>query len=390
MVTLSEHTQPVALPLPTVLVIDDERGPRESLRILLKPDYCVLCADSVDAGIVLLQQHRPDTVVMDIRMPGKNGIEGLRLIRELDGVVSVIMFTGFGALETAQEALRLGANDYVKKPFDAFELRKVIHRHVQRTRRERSRVAGEKELVHVNEELQRELERRAHLATLGQKSAELVHDLRSPLTVIQGYVDMLIEQMKTKEGGAPLDREETASYLQNIEESVLRCRDMAEMWLDASRGKLRRAQVDLVRLVQSVAQDCQSGATRQKTDLKVEAADSTLMLEADELQVRRAVQNLVTNAIEAVSLGAGKVRIGCVQNGEGIEISIEDNGSGMTEEQVRQATEPFFSTKQKKGGTGLGLFIARQVVEAHGGELRIRSRIGEGTRMTLAFPNQPG
>ena len=98
----------------------------------------------------------------------------------------------------------------------------------------------------------------------------------------------------------------------------------------------------------------------------------------------------MTNAIEAVSPGAGKVRIGCVQNGEGIEISVEDNGSGMTEEQVRQATEPFFSTKQKKGGTGLGLFIARQVVEAHGGELRIRSRIGEGTRMTLAFPNQPG
>jgi signal transduction histidine kinase len=371
-------------------VIDDERGPRESLRILLKSDYCVLCADSVDAGIAMLQQHRPDTVVMDIRMPGKNGIEGLRLIRELDGVVSVIMFTGFGALETAQEALRLGANDYVKKPFDAFELRKVIHRHVQRTRRERSRVAGEKELVHVNEELQRELERRAHLATLGQKSAELVHDLRSPLTVIQGYVDMLIELMKTQESGAPLDREETASYLQNIEESVLRCRDMAEMWLDASRGNLRRAQVDLGRLIQSVAQDGQSAATRQGAGLQVDPGGEALMMEADELQLRRAVQNLVTNAIEAVSPGTGKVRIACLQNGDGIELSVEDNGSGMTEEQVRQATEPFFSTKQKKGGTGLGLFIARQVVEAHGGELRIRSRVGEGTRMTLAFPNRIG
>jgi signal transduction histidine kinase len=390
MVTLSEQPRPAGEPPPTVLVIDDERGPRESLRILLKSDYCVLCADSVDAGIAMLQQHRPDTVVMDIRMPGKNGIEGLRLIRELDGVVSVIMFTGFGALETAQEALRLGANDYVKKPFDAFELRKVIHRHVQRTRRERSRVAGEKELVHVNEELQRELERRAHLATLGQKSAELVHDLRSPLTVIQGYVDMLIELMKTQESGAPLDREETASYLQNIEESVLRCRDMAEMWLDASRGNLRRAQVDLGRLIQSVAQDGQSAATRQGAGLQVDPGGEALMMEADELQLRRAVQNLVTNAIEAVSPGTGKVRIACLQNGDGIELSVEDNGSGMTEEQVRQATEPFFSTKQKKGGTGLGLFIARQVVEAHGGELRIRSRVGEGTRMTLAFPNRIG
>lgn len=390
MVTLSEQTQPVEASLPTVLVIDDERGPRESLRILLKSDYSVLCADSVDAGLALLQQHRPDTVVMDIRMPGKNGIEGLRLIRELDGVVSVIMFTGFGALETAQEALRLGANDYVKKPFDAFELRKVIHRHVQRTRRERSRLEGEKELVHVNEELKQELERRAHLAALGQKSAELVHDLRSPLTVIQGYVDMLMDQIKTQESGATLDREETASYLQSIEESVLRCRDMAAMWLDASRGQLRSAQVDLVRLVNSVAQDCQSAATRQKTDLKAESSGSALVMEADELQVRRAVQNLVMNAIEAVAPGTGKVRIGCGTAGAGIEITVEDNGSGMTEEQVRQATEPFFSTKQKMGGTGLGLFIARQVVEAHGGELRIRSRVGEGTRMTLAFPRRTG
>ena len=82
--------------LPKVLVIDDERGPRESLRILLKPEYQVLCAESVDDGIALLKEHQPDTVVMDIRMPGKNGIEGLKAIREIDGVVSIIMFTGFG------------------------------------------------------------------------------------------------------------------------------------------------------------------------------------------------------------------------------------------------------------------------------------------------------
>src|SRR5437879_9712841 len=119
---------------PQVLVIDDEIGPRESLRMLLKPDYNVQTADCVDAGIRLLKEKQPDTVVMDIRMPGATGIEGLRKIREIDPHLSVIMLTGFGALETAQEALRLGANDYINKPFDAGEMRAVIGRNVHRTR----------------------------------------------------------------------------------------------------------------------------------------------------------------------------------------------------------------------------------------------------------------
>ena len=105
--------------LPQVLVIDDEVGPRESLRMLLKPNYQVHTANSVEAGIRLLREKKPDAIVSDIRMPGTSGIDGLRRIREIDPHVAVIMLTGFGALETAQEALRLGANDYISKPFDA-------------------------------------------------------------------------------------------------------------------------------------------------------------------------------------------------------------------------------------------------------------------------------
>ena len=107
---------------PHVLVIDDEIGPRESLRMLLKPTYRVHTADCVEAGLKLLKEKQPDTIVMDIRMPGMTGIEGLRKIREIDPHLSVIMLTGFGALDTAKEALRLGANDYISKPFEVAEL----------------------------------------------------------------------------------------------------------------------------------------------------------------------------------------------------------------------------------------------------------------------------
>src|SRR5205085_6737396 len=100
-------------------------------------DYEVHTADCVDAGIKLLKEKNPDTIVMDIRMPGISGIEGLRKIREIDSNLSVIMLTGFGALETAKEALRLGANDYISKPFDAHEMHQVIDRNVERTRAHR-------------------------------------------------------------------------------------------------------------------------------------------------------------------------------------------------------------------------------------------------------------
>src|SRR3981189_1279050 len=142
-----------ATDLPQILVIDDEMGPRESLRMLLKPDYNVHTADCVEAGIKLLKEKQPDTTVMDIRMPGMTGIEGLRKIREIDPHLSVIMLTGFGALETAKEALRLGANDYISKPSDAHERREVMGRNVEPPRLQRASENTAAEVKELNNRL---------------------------------------------------------------------------------------------------------------------------------------------------------------------------------------------------------------------------------------------
>src|SRR5206468_6878689 len=185
-----------ATDLPQILVIDDEMGPRESLRMLLKPNYQVHTADCVESGIKLLKEKNPDTIVMDIRMPGVSGIEGLRQIREIDPHLSVIMLTGFGALDTAKEALRLGANDYISKPFDAREMRDVIARNVERTRVKRSSDHALSEIQELNQRLMRELAQKERLASLGQASAEFVHDLSNPLTIVWGYVQLLAKKLE--------------------------------------------------------------------------------------------------------------------------------------------------------------------------------------------------
>jgi signal transduction histidine kinase len=388
MVTASDiaSPKPVAARAATVLIIDDERGPRESLRILLKPEFTVFCADGVDAGVALLKEHRPDTVIMDIRMPDKSGIEGLRAIRQLDTVVSVIMYTGFGALETAQEAIRLGANDYLKKPFDAYEILDIVRRHVGRTQTERRQQHAERELVELNRTLKEEMTRKNQLATLGQKSAELVHDLKNPLGAILGYVDLLTLELQSARERLGERWQDTSDYLGNIEKSVLRCRDIAEMWLEVSRGRMHRAPTSPGELIREVAEECRHLAEQRRVALTVEVAGDTGMIEADRLQLSRAIQNLLVNAIEAVSPGTGRVRLWCgAAANDSVEWGVEDNGCGMRPDQLKRAFEPFFTTKQGTG-TGLGLFIARQAVEAHGGSIRIESDTAKGTKITATLP----
>ncbi|MDB6148373.1 MAG: Response receiver histidine kinase, partial [Spartobacteria bacterium] len=219
-----------AIELPKILVIDDEIGPRESLRMLLKPDYNVQTADCVEAGIRLLKERQPDTIVMDIRMPGMTGIEGLRRIREIDPHLSVIMLTGFGALETAKEALRLGANDYISKPFDAGEMREVIGRNVERTRLQRASENAAAEIKELNARLLKQLAQKERLASLGQASAEFVHDLGNPLTIVWGYVQLLAKKLEKSENGGAVENATSIKELNIIEQNVRLCRELLTMW----------------------------------------------------------------------------------------------------------------------------------------------------------------
>ena len=370
----------------TVLIIDDELGPRESLRILLKNDYRVLCADNVDTGLQLLRAHQPDVIVMDIRMPHKNGIEGLSEIRKLDPLVSVIMLTGYGALETAREAIRHGANDYLSKPFDAREIQEIITRHAQRTRVERRRRHSAEELRQINEQLSANLAQKERLASIGQKSAEFVHDLRNPLTAVLGYVELLAEDLQQSKEKLGERWADTAEYLEIIERNVTRCRELSEMWLSLGKKEVGQLQPVVVQeLLQEVVESVCPMADSRGVHVEWERDEGTCAIAADRLQVFRALCNLVINAVEAVAAGAGVVRI---RNGKAdgrVEIRIQDNGCGIVPEQLKRLFEPYFTTKGK-AGTGLGLFITKKVIEEHRGTIEVQSKLNEGTVFVVSLP----
>ncbi|MEI6217793.1 MAG: response regulator [bacterium] len=267
-----------------VLVIDDERSTRDVLRSLLKNEYEVFCAESVDQGLELLRNHQPDVIVMDIRMPGKNGIAGLREIREIDTTTSVIMLTGYGALETAQEAIRLGACDYLKKPFGTGEMTSAIERNVQRTLFERRRYQAEKELKEINARLVNELANKNRQATsAGRRSAEIAHDLRSPLTAVMGYVQLLSADLQKSRRELGDQWEPAIASIRVIESSVWQCKELTDllMNLDSNNSSCPLQVVQLIDLVKELVKSLEPRAAVQGATISVVAEGPEVQVMAD-------------------------------------------------------------------------------------------------------------
>ena len=362
-------------------------GPRESLRMLLKPNYQVYTAENVEAGLRILREKKPDAVVSDIRMPGTSGIDGLRKIREIDPHVAVIMLTGFGALETAKEALRLGANDYISKPFDAREMREVIGRNVERTRIQRIGVSAAAEIQELNNRLLKELAQKERLASLGQASAEFVHDLGNPLTIVWGYVQLLAKKLEQSEEENGSTNHTSAKELNIIEQNVRLCRELLTMWqsygsVEASPHKA----ISVTEIVREVVKGVGPMAAQSAVELRCNICDDPGTLLGDSVQITRAIQNVIINALQASAEKKGFVAVSCTRKDFYVDIRVEDTGYGITQTQLAKIFDPYFTTKQGKSGTGLGLYITKKVVEDHNGSIKVESTPQTGTTFTIRLP----
>jgi len=367
-----------------ILVIDDERGPRESLRMVLKYDYEVFLADRVDGGMELLRERKPDLVIMDIRMPEKSGIEGLQEVREIDPHVSIIMLTGYGDLETAQKAIRFGANDYLQKPFDTTEIQEIIKKYVDRSKLNNRKKQAQEELQKMTQSLGREVGKTNKLTSLGAASSELVRDLRNPLTIIRGYLDLLTYELKEKQEMTSPGMDE---YLDQIENNVERCADLVESW--RALGRIDFSQMQRIN-IPKLLNDCFRDAAAH-SDIsfaaQVEGLEEQYEMLGERLQVRRALQNLIDNAVSAVEhQPEPSISVAYSMDSSDLEIKIRDNGCGVDTKTLRWIFEPFDNTATIEKGAGLGLFITKKVLEEHRGTLQFESRVGEGTIVTVRVP----
>jgi signal transduction histidine kinase len=372
-----------------VLLVDDEPGILKVLGISLADrGYRVFTAENGEEALRVFQDARPEVLITDIKMPGMDGIELLKRIKEESPDTEVIMITGHGEMELAIQSLKHDASDFITKPIHDDTLDIALRRAMERlTFRQKLREYTEN-LERLVEEKSRKLVEAERLAAVGQTVAGLAHAIKNITGGLTGGTYVL-------EKGIDLDNR---TYLnqgwQMIKGNVQKIKGMAVDLLNYAKERDPEYQLCDPNLpLREVADLMRSRADENGVVLKSDLAETLPMVSMDPEGIHRVLLNLVTNAIDACTdlsctHTKGEVLLRSLRSkGWAVEYQVRDNGCGMDEETRKKLFQIFFSTKGSRG-TGLGLMIAKKIVDEHGGVIEVSSQKGNGTVFTVKLPEE--
>ena len=231
---------------------------------------------------------------------------------------------------------------------------------------------------------QEELLRSERLAAVGKVSAQIAHEVRNPLSSIGLNVEMLEEQLGKAGFATEAEAKEAQQLLRSVTRELDRLTELTEEYLRLARLPAPQAQrEDVHALLDQVVAFSKEELERAKVKVVREEPPETLFALADGGQLRQVLLNLIRNAREAMGAGGTLTLSTHAFDGE-VEISVSDSGPGIPTDVQARIFEPFFSTKQ--GGTGLGLSLSRQIVQAHRGSLQLKSEPGKGATFVMRLP----
>ena len=368
-----------------LLLVDDEAPFRKTLaKRLQKRGVVVLQAGGGEEGLSMLEDHPTDVVVMDVKMPEMSGIEALHRIKDKHVGTEVILLTGHAATQDGVEGIKSGAYDYLTKPveFDHL-LGKMIQAY--------EKILGEKqqkEAAEYKTRIKQQMIATERLAALGTLASGVAHEINNPLAIINqaaGYMSTLLQKQELAE----MPRKATfEKALQKIEKSIIRARNITHQLLgNVRKTKSLLAEVDAFELVNETLQLIRKEAQEKEITVKLQTSENLNPIWTDPHQIRQVLINLISNAIHATS-EQGHISIQVEPTAAGISIAVSDTGTGIPKEHLEKIFEPFFSTKAPGEGTGLGLFVTREIVEKLGGTVAVMSRVGQGSQFTVLIPDQ--
>lgn len=369
----------------TILLVDDELDFLKTLgkRLMLR-GFFVLTATSGEKALEILQEKQVDLVVLDVKMPGMDGIATLKMIKKQKPALEVIMLTGHADLEASLEGVKLGFFDYLTKPVDIERLVKKIKDALLD-----SSLPQETEPSVFSNKLKQSMILADRLASLGTLAAGVAHELNNPLAIIaeaNGWLKSKVEREKNLED--PL-RQSFEMALNKIEKSLERANRITQGLLNFARKTDSQVQeVDLGELAKEVFELTKKTADKAQAETRVEVTSQNPLAKVDPFPLRQVLLDLVTNALQAIE-EKGLVQILVRDFDSDLALEIKDNGSGIQPSDLERIFEPFFTTKPPELGTGLGLSVSRSLVEKLGGELEVESELGKGSLFRVILPRTP-
>ena len=355
-----------------ILIIDDEEVVLDSCTQILEggPYHAATAMDGT-FGLELVREFHPDVVFVDLKMPGISGFEVLQNIFEFDPTIVTVVITGYATVDSAVEAIKKGAYDFLPKPFTPDEFRVITQRGLERRR-----------LVLETTALRREREMlREHFAAI------VSHELKAPLGAVQQNLFALEHELSDQ-----LD-ENQANRLGRMKASIDNLLKLIHTWLRVISTNIEVLQENfqstsvtdvIIKAVESV----EPHATRKDIKITTTFDEEIDLVLGDEITLGEAIVNIVNNAIKYSRMGS-IIRIKASVDEDEVIIAVTDRGVGIAEEDLPFIFGDFYiadSAPEAERGSGLGLAITRRIIEAHGGSISVESALEKGSTFMIRLP----
>jgi len=379
-----------------ILIVDDDAALLQALPqvvdLRMKNVHVETC-DSANHALELIKENDYDAIVSDVKMPGMDGIELLSHVHEIRPDTPVLLITGHGDHGLAIQAIRGGAYDYILKPIDRDTFIAALQRAIQ-TRQLRRKVVEQQLALSLHaKSLGRLVEKRTHelVAANATKDKFLTivsHELRSPLTNLKGMTQLMRLQLEKGDAVNAVHQ-----GLVDMERSISRTEVLVQDLLDTSLMEtnlfeLNRRPCDLVELCRNLLSDY---TRRSILQLNCELLGDPIEVDIDRERISQVVINLLSNARKYSTRGT-PITITLQQSGYEVILSVRDVGVGIPQEELPHIFEQFYRVPGievqtgNRSGLGLGLFIARKIVERHGGHIEVQSAPGQGSNFSVILP----
>jgi signal transduction histidine kinase len=366
-----------------LLLVDDEDDFRQTLaKRLTKKGIPPEQAESGERALAILDKKKMDVVVLDVKMPGMNGIEVLHHIKKKHPKTEVIFLTGHAATQDGVEGIKTGAFDYLSKPIEFEHLFGKIKQAYDKIEREEEKLRE----AEFRKKMEQQMATTERLASLGTLAAGVAHEINNPLAIINESAGWLKLILSKKEMAQMPRKQDFAMALNKIEKGVDRARRITHQLLEfAKKDDSVLAEVNLMELADEAVQLVKREAANKEIEIARETAPNLEFIWSDPYQLRQVLINLLTNAIHATGSG-GRITI-VIEDVDGeINLTVQDSGQGIPKENLAKIFEPFFSTKSPGEGTGLGLSVTRGIIEKLGGTIKVESLLGHGTSFCIRLP----